>query len=328
MMDPCSIGPFDCSLGCRADSDVESVSLYSGSHTASRKSHGNHNVATPQPPNSTSDRLQSRISEFSKKGWLSQQEHRKYMALVHSTPGSSAVNDHVLKELEKELDTMEQKFSGGTVKQKQARKSVCSPMAMASCLPTTTTTRAAAANSTNTNANASVPQKKPPAQTNDNIRSSMSIVEPHQLEKDLSSKELSELFVEMSFFARLGFVQPPCCLQCTYRESRKEAIPNTHCGRWVVWRRNAKLMIHPNQLLHNGNLVVVKCTVARQLLAGKSIEGGYKWDQELEQLMIPPLVPTATTTATTTRFKNSNKNNNKSSTSLLEASKWGGFEIH
>ena len=317
-MDPCSVGPFDCSVGCRADSDVESVSIYSGSHTASRKSNGNHNVPTPQPSQSTStsqnntytDRLQSRISEFSKKGWLSQQEHRKYMALVHTTPGSSAVNDHVLKELEKELDTMEQKFSGGTMMQKQTRKtSLCSPMA--SCLPTAT------------KANTSVPQKKPAPQTNNNIRLSMSIVEPHQLEKDLSQKELSELFVEMSFFARLGFVQPPCCLQCTYRESMKEAIPNMHCGRWVVWRRDAKLMIHPNQLLDNGNLVVVKCTVARQLLAGKLVEGGYKWDQELQQLMIQPRFPP-------TNNNNNNNNNmkNSKSTSLLKASKWGGFEIH
>lgn len=210
--------------------------------------------------------------------------------------------------------------------QKQTRKtSLCSPMA--SCLPTTTKAN-----------NTSVPPKKPPPQTNNNIRSSMSIVEPHQLEKELSQKELSELFVEMSFFARLGFVQPPCCLQCTYRESMKEAIPNMHCGRWVVWRRNAKLMIHPNQLLDNGNLVVVKCTVARQLLAGKLIEGGYKWDQELQQLMIQPRFPS--TTATTTNLKKSNnmstslleasklKNSKSKSTSLLEASKWGGFEIH
>jgi hypothetical protein len=115
----------------------------------------------------------------------------------------------------------------------------------------------------------------------------------------------------------------------------KQDNPNMHCGRWVVWRRNAKLELHPSQL--DGNLVVVKCTVARQLLEGKSVQGGYKWDKELEQLILmePPavarVVPTTTamTTTTTTKLKNfnNNNNNNKPRTSLLEASKWGGFEI-
>jgi hypothetical protein len=339
MMDPCSIGPFDCSIGCRADdSDVESVSIFSGSHTASRKSvtkansdndNDNDNVESPQPPristgttnnNTITDRLQSRIADFSKKGWLSQQEHRKYMAMVQTrtTAGSSAVNGHVLKELEKELDNMEEKFSGGTMMQKQTRRtSLCSPLSMvSSCLPTTTEPEPASASVA--------------VATNE---FSMAIVEPHQLEKELSQTELSKLFVEMSFFARLGFVQPPCCLQCTYRESMKQDNPNMHCGRWVVWRRNAKLELHPSQL--DGNLVVVKCTVARQLLEGKSVQGGYKWDKELEQLILmePPavarVVPTTTamTTTTTTKLKNFNNNNNKPRTSLLEASKWGGFEI-
>jgi hypothetical protein len=183
----------------------------------------------------------------------------------------------------------------------------------------------------------------------------MSIVEPHQLETDLSPTQLSELFVEMSFFARLGFVQPPCCLQCTYRESinrNKEAaamIPNnTHCGRWVVWRRNAKRMLHPHDL-DNGNLVVVRCRVARQLLAGKVVPGGYKWDKELQQLIEPRVNPTTTTnnnnnTTNNTKLTTTNNNNKlkksstslleasnnklkKSSTSLLEASKWSGFDI-
>jgi hypothetical protein len=67
-------------------------------------------------------------------------------------------------------------------------------------------------------------------------------------------KLVQQLFVEMCFFARLGFVQPPCCLQCTYKESILEkhlrsqhninpdgilVQPNRNCQRWVAWRKDA-----------------------------------------------------------------------------------------
>ena len=116
---------------------------------------------------------------------------------------------------------------------------------------------------------------------------SLSIVEPKDLCKtsDLSHAEIEELFVEMCFFARLGFVQPPCCLKCTYRESMKDAIPNTMCKKWVVWRKSANFLLHPKQM--DGNIVVVQCHTARKLLSGETVDG-YVWDKTKKLLVQSP----------------------------------------
>ena len=111
------------------------------------------------------------------------------------------------------------------------------------------------------------------------------ILEPKDLYQRniLSNEETQELFVDMCFYARLGFVQPPCCLLCTYQESMEGASPNKTCTRWVIWRRNAETALHPHQL--DGNILVTKCHVAQALLQGETV-GGYDWDTDSKKVVL------------------------------------------
>lgn len=90
-----------------------------------------------------------------------------------------------------------------------------------------------------------------------------------------SDEAVKDLFVEMAFFARLGFVQPPSCLHCTYRESIEKTSPDLGCKRYVPWRKNANIPIHPHHL--DENIILVQCHTARSLVQGKTDER-YRWD--------------------------------------------------
>ncbi|GAX11401.1 hypothetical protein FisN_22Lh074 [Fistulifera solaris] len=114
------------------------------------------------------------------------------------------------------------------------------------------------------------------------------ILEPEDLWNgavDFDEQQLQELFVEMCFFARLGYAQPPCCLKCAYKETKGQDRANDRsgppghptCRRWVVWRKNADTLLHPNKL--DGNILIMRCNVAQKLLAGK-IVGGRRWNAE------------------------------------------------
>jgi hypothetical protein len=94
---------------------------------------------------------------------------------------------------------------------------------------------------------------------------------------------LQEMFCEMCFFARLGFVQPPSCLQCVYQESIQGTPSNPQCKRWVVWRKNARLLLHPQQL--TDNVVLVECRAVRHLLEDKTVVDAHQWDKEKRQLL-------------------------------------------
>lgn len=93
----------------------------------------------------------------------------------------------------------------------------------------------------------------------------------------IGDEQMQELFVEMCFFARLGYVQPPCCLRCTYREALKDGNAQSQCPRWVIWRKDTTQLLHPHQL--EGNMLMVQCRAAGRLLAGKNIDG-YAWSIE------------------------------------------------
>lgn len=107
------------------------------------------------------------------------------------------------------------------------------------------------------------------------------ILEPSDLQ--LTDEDyLQELFCEMCFFARLGFVQPPSCLQCVYKESIQGTQSDPHCQRLVVWRKNARLLLHPQQL--DDNVVLVECRAVRHLLEEKTVDA-HQWDKEKRQLL-------------------------------------------
>jgi len=91
----------------------------------------------------------------------------------------------------------------------------------------------------------------------------------------LDEASRKELFVEMCFFARLGYVQPPCCLQCLYQEAMENTSTNHHCERWVVFRKDTTIPLHPDYLQEN--IAFVRCCTVRQLLATTEKEGNKKY---------------------------------------------------
>jgi len=97
-------------------------------------------------------------------------------------------------------------------------------------------------------------------------------------------EQIEELFVETCFFARLGFVQPPSCLKCAYRQSIKGENPTAKCNRWVAWRRDANYIIHPSYLMEN--TVFVQCHAVRHLLEGQSVDA-HQWDASKKELLFP-----------------------------------------
>ncbi len=283
-LDPCSIGPLTCGpINCDAVThDDENITLFSAAVAAGRKGRMNGAFRGPIPRSNTNissvsltplEQLKQRVSDFQSRGWLSQQEHRKYMALLDTAPKGkqTGTTDYALQELTKELDTLEDKMTGGTVSfSKQIRQTVLTP-------------RRAAARETRSEENVT----QPPLGnlTNRTQKKSEVIMQPKDLSKKISSDEVEELFVETCFYARLGFVQPPCCLQCTYRESLKDATPEPQCNRWVLWRQDAKHVLHPETLKENS--IFVQCHVAKDLLAGKIVDS-HKWDASKKVLLFPP----------------------------------------
>jgi hypothetical protein len=119
----------------------------------------------------------------------------------------------------------------------------------------------------------------PPTNTTSSIVESQDVWDSNIIKDE---QELETLFVEMCFFARLGFVQPPCCLKCVYAESMEKQAVDMNCQRYVVWRLNAKTLLHPGRL--DENLVLVKCCAARKLIAGECVESR-EWDAMKRQLV-------------------------------------------
>ena len=119
----------------------------------------------------------------------------------------------------------------------------------------------------------------PQRQTREN--NSPMVVDVADFPSQVGEEKKEELFVEMCFFARLGYVQPPCCLRCTYREALKDGNAQTECPRWVIWRKDTTQLLHPNQL--EGNLLMVQCRAARRLLSGKRVDG-YVWSADRQEV--------------------------------------------
>lgn len=107
----------------------------------------------------------------------------------------------------------------------------------------------------------------------------------------LSHEEVQNLFVEMCFYARLTFLQPPSCLRCAYRDAGLEGGEGDHpsqskrsCNNLVVWRINANTshILHPDKL--EGNIVLVTCSTAQTWLAGETAQE-MKWDRKSKVLV-------------------------------------------
>ena len=284
--DPCSMGQLACNVGGfnRAESDVESVSVFSG---YSRRSMGTMGTYDDGENTDPVDILDQRVARFQSKGWLSQQEYRQYSALLSTATDRNSITpamDMLLKNLERELDILEEKNNGGIVGSMLRHKnrfSTATPVSSLGGGPPKSPFGLLR------NVGAKSPSLLAASKKGDNQKDGPSIVDPKVLSKEFSDTRLSELFVETCFFGRLGFVQPPCCLQCVFKESMKGNAPNTDCTRWVIWRKDAKHVLHPNTLSQNA--VAVRCNAARLLASGKFVEG-CKWDKTSKVLCQPKSV--------------------------------------
>mmetsp|Transcript_4788 Transcript_4788/g.7981 ORF Transcript_4788/g.7981 Transcript_4788/m.7981 type:complete len:135 (-) Transcript_4788:67-471(-) len=121
-------------------------------------------------------------------------------------------------------------------------------------------------------------------------------IDAEQIKDDLvqGKIQMSDLFVTMCFFARLGFVQPPCCLKCAYRSAKCGDTKNngnsknskldssSSCNEIVAWRRDAGIALHPDKL--EGNIVFVTCDTAKSLVNGDAYPS-IRWDTRNKRLL-------------------------------------------
>ncbi|KAL3908338.1 MAG: hypothetical protein SGARI_003108 [Bacillariaceae sp.] len=233
--------------------------------------------------------LQQRLKNFQAKGWLSEQEHRKFSTFLSTFDNTSKIGEngeYALKELEVELNLMEKRIQkspkGGMFKR------ILTPTRAAG-------KRGSPSFSVFKNKSPLGFSKSPKGQqsrplsnlSNNNTKRSSNgggttpvhrgtVVPPASLSTTLSDDDIATLFAETCFFSRLGFVQPPCCMHCTYREAMQQAAPRLDCKRWVIWRRNANIALNPSNI--SENTIAVQCHTARKMIAGNVVES-YKWDR-------------------------------------------------
>lgn len=283
-MDPCSMGPLTCGVDprdVRQNDDSSNLnnlfsmaaqkgraSLNSAFRSASTTGNTTQHQAQQPHKSGLLESTMERIHDYQSRGWLSQQETRQYMARLESVPiekgNRQRFEEFIRSDLIRELDQLEEKMNG-----------VSRSTATASAPRSTT----------------KVFSKQPirplgDATTRKLNKSSKSdvILTAEQVAKQIGQGQIEELFVETCFFARLGFVQPPSCLRCSYRESIKNDTTTAKCNRWVVWRRDANHIIHPKYL--SDNTVFVQCHAARLLTAGQSVDG-HQWDASQKIMLFP-----------------------------------------
>lgn len=190
--------------------------------------------------------LLPKIAEFRHKGWITRQEEKEFIEILsehRSNPFDGTVHS---------IETLLNDIQQEQLKHIQANNESLDSKQQQMMMTTTTTTTTTG-----------------------------TILEPSDLQVR-DENYLQELFCEMCFFARLGFVQPPSCLQCVYKESIQGIAADPNCARFVVWRKNARALLHPQQL--EENIVLVECKAVRSLLEGKTVDA-HQWDKDKRQLL-------------------------------------------
>jgi len=114
---------------------------------------------------------------------------------------------------------------------------------------------------------------------------------PQNLADDgtISQSQVENFFVETCFFARLGFLQPPCCLKCAYINARPstnslKVNAKQYCNNLVVWRvcADSDHLLHPDKL--DGNAIFVTCSTAMAWQRGEKIHN-IRWDNKAKKLI-------------------------------------------
>ena len=188
--------------------------------------------------------LLPKIAEFRQKGWITRQEEKEFIEIL--SEHKSNPFDGTVHSIQTILNNIQQ----DQLKQTQTN-------------------------------NKTLELKQQQQQQQITTTATGTILEPSDLQVR-DENYLQELFCEMCFFARLGFVQPPSCLQCVYKESIQGIPADSNCARFVVWRKNARALLHPQQL--EENIVLVECKAVRSLLEGKTVDA-HQWDKERRQLL-------------------------------------------
>jgi len=345
-MDPCSIGPLTCGVVDPKDMDYDHSDYDNENETekegslqhlfafAAKKGraslqHAFRSKQQPRPPPHQQEQqkqwqqpqqeeqqsyedenlvelTKARVMDFQNRGWLSQQETRKYMTILDAAPiqrgNLQHFEEYICSEIQKELDSMEDRMTGGMTPPPVSSSSSSSsrtPPPTTFKTPYSTTSSASSSRHVVTKTHSPYAVSRPLGDatsklnsrrkirinTNNNNHNSGVILSNEELSKQISDDEIDQLFVETCFFARLGFVQPPSCLKCAYRESIKggEAMP-AKCNRWVAWRRDANYIIHPSYLKEN--TVFIQCHAVQQLLEEESVDS-YKWDVNTKTVLFP-----------------------------------------
>lgn len=234
--------------------------------------------------NSQQQSLISLIQEYEAAGWLNGKQAYEYTRLLQKHPRSQ---DYTLKEIQKAVATAgssSNRLNTTTTKQEEKKEAVA-PAAVA------------------------VPPILHPAHHHNHMDSSNHRQHVVSWEGDKPTNKLTpikevlpvylesadfktvlkddaaikEVFVEMCFYARLGFLQPPCCLRCTYNEAKEQRSVDVTCRRWVVWRKQTDQPLHPDTL--GNNIIMFQCHAVRKLLNGKPVAGQI-WDAKRKQLIV------------------------------------------
>eukprot|EP00536_Pseudo-nitzschia_multiseries_P003672 jgi/Psemu1/186368/e_gw1.57.72.1 len=284
--DPCSaVVPLMRAMECIPEDDGENAGHDSSNSLFSsiRGLKPGSNQSENSDPNSLLQNLKTRLESFLSCGWLTKEEYQEHVEFLSSFKNNSigANGKFSLKELAKELDSIEE------TKSSQPAPQSWSDMFM-STLGVSTSKKSNGSSFWSTSKSSDITTSKMPLATATNRAvngaTAPTIVSPKNLSNVLSEDSISELFVETCFFARLGFVQPPCCMACTYKEALKGNIPDLKCQRWVVWRKNAKKIFDPSNNTDMGdNAIIVQCQSARKLISGKIVEH-YQWDDRAKVL--------------------------------------------
>lgn len=117
---------------------------------------------------------------------------------------------------------------------------------------------------------------------------STSITKSNQKHCKFDRQETERIFVEMCVFARLGFIQPPSCLRCSYNKALKDTVSSidetdqTPCERIIAWRKDASKKISPVNIQET--LTFVKCHDAKEWAIGHAVEN-MRWDEGTKRLL-------------------------------------------
>lgn len=239
------------------------------------------------PPVELRLRLLPRIAEYKERRWINDVEEGEFVQLLQDHPVDfDQPTDHAAIRVKKALDLIKERQEQRESQRSRDRRSyVTKPRPSEPQQEQHTRVVFAPKENMETTALPPSPSKMSnkdysttkPRVSKQGIKRVLSPAELWESKEVQETSKVEELFVEMCFFARLGFIQPPSCLRCVYHESMNDRSPDMTCQRWVAWRKNASTQLHPHRL--EDNIMMVQCCAVRSLLSGKTVDN-CEWDSE------------------------------------------------